>query len=345
MTTYRSWCLLAALLLAPAAAFAASAPPPWVSAKGGCAAVPLAKCGTDFSNNCLYCGDKSDYDCEKCCPGCYIVTKGGYSYCVCKGPKPPPGPPGPPPTPSGGNDTWATYTVAGMDVISVTGGKVAENYQKVVVMLHGGGVTGAMWEYQYNAGWFGNLDGIKYVFPTSALPGHVWYQSYKNGCGLNDDCAYNISSIEAQASRVASLIEHEQTTGAIANKDTYLAGFSEGGQVASYMQLAKLDFALGGVIVMDGFPLPPLCDMPPGPAAAAKANATYTGLDMKWMIYWGEDDPIFPVKLSMDTYHGIFDVLGINSTLVIDHTEPGMTHTVIQKEFEQMVSFIKGSGQ
>ena len=25
-------------------------------------------------------------------------------------------------------------------------------------------------------GWFGNLDGIKYVFPTSALPGHVWYQ-------------------------------------------------------------------------------------------------------------------------------------------------------------------------
>ena len=59
----------AALLLAPAAAFAASAPPPWVSAKGGCAAVPLAKCGTDFSNNCLYCGDKSDYDCEKCCPG------------------------------------------------------------------------------------------------------------------------------------------------------------------------------------------------------------------------------------------------------------------------------------
>jgi len=46
-------------------------------------------------------------------------------------------------------------------------------------------------------------------------------------------CRYNISSIEAQASRVASLIEHEQTTGTIANKDTYLAGFSEGGKSIS----------------------------------------------------------------------------------------------------------------
>ena len=37
----------------------------------------------------------------------------------------------------------------------------------------------------------------------------------------------------------------------------------------------------------------------------------YTGLDMKWMIYWGEDDPIFPVKLSMDTYHGYWCRLAV----------------------------------
>jgi len=31
--------------------------------------------------------------------------------------------------------------------------------------------------------------------------------------------------------------------------------------MTSYMQFCKLEFALGGVIVMDGYPLPPLVDM------------------------------------------------------------------------------------
>ena len=111
-------------------------------------------------------------------------------YCECgKGPTPKPGPPA-------GNDTWSNYEIAGMQVMSVVGGKDASNYQKVVIMLHGGGEDGTMWEYQYEEGWFGSLTGMKYVFPTSAYPSHVWYQSYKNGCGLLDDCAYNISSIQ-----------------------------------------------------------------------------------------------------------------------------------------------------
>ena len=49
-------------------------------------------------------------------------------------------------------------------------------------MLHGGGGSGSDWRYQYNAGWFGDLAGLKYVFPTS--PNHLWYISFKNGCGL-----------------------------------------------------------------------------------------------------------------------------------------------------------------
>ena len=199
----------------------------------GCTAVPLKQCGKDYTDNCLKCGEKSDYDCEKCCPGCTLETKGVYSYCTCKGPKPfPPG-----------SDTWKNYQVAGMDVISVTGGSNETNYDKVIIMLHGGGGQGSDWEYQYEQGWFGDISKLKYVFPTSALPGHVWYIDFKDPhCGLDDDCAYNISSIEESASRVYELIQHEMSLPSIGSDPSkvYLAGFSEGAQLTAYMQIAKL---------------------------------------------------------------------------------------------------------
>lgn len=114
--------------------------------------------------------------------------------------------------------------------------------------------------------------------------------------------------------------------------------------MTGYMQLAHLDYALGGTVVMDGFPLPPLMDMaaPGATPAAAKANATYYGHDMRWMIWWGSDDPIFPADLSIKTWNGIFDVLGVNDTLKIEHVEQGMSHTVIAPEFAQMMRFVRG---
>lgn len=141
--------------------------------------------------------------------------------------------------------------------------------------------------------------------------------------------------------RISALINHEQV--AVANsKNVYLGGFSEGGQLASYVQLVELNYALGGVIVMDGFPLPPLIDMPGHSRPAAQKNSSYCGEDMRWMIWWGDQDPIFPVTLSMSTFAAIFDVLGISSTLKINHTEPDMTHTLIKPEFEALVSFVRG---
>ena len=92
------------------------------------------------------------------------------------------------------------------------------------------------------------------------------------------------------------------------------------------MQLAKLDFALGGAIVMDGYPLPPLIDMPHGDAAAAKANATYLGDDMNFMIYHGSADPIFPCDDTIRTYKAVFDILGVSSVLKYLHIEPDMSH-------------------
>jgi len=331
---FSSQLFLATTCLLAATAFAAP------TRRGSCTAVPLAKCGTDFANSCLSCGTKSAFDCEKCCPGCEAITKNGYSYCQC-GKKPTPGPT-PIPAPTPGGDTWEQYEVSGMDVRAVTGGPTG-THEKVVVMLHGGGEDNTMWQYYYTSGWFGNMTGLKYVFPTTARTGHTWYQSFKNGCGLNDDCAYNMSTIQDSATRIATLIEHER--GLLSSHDgskIYLAGFSQGAQMTPYVQLVKLDFALGGAIVMDGYPLPPLVDMPGSSQSVARANASYYGQDMRFMIYHGQADPIFPCNATINVYHEIFDALGVRDTLKVEHTEPGMTHTVTQPEIEMIVQFIRG---
>ena len=103
------------------------------------------------------------------------------------------------------------------------------------------------------------------------------------------------------------------------------------------MQLAKLDFALGGAIVMDGYPLPPLIDMPHGDAEAAKANATYFGDDMNFMIYHGTYDMIFPCNDTINTYNAIFDILGVSSALKYLHIEDKMPHTTTGDELLAMV--------
>ena len=58
------------------------------------------------------------------------------------------------------------------------------------------------------------------------------------------------------------------------------------------------------------------------------------------MIWNGEDDGIFPVNLTMNTWHNILGVLGVSSTLKISHREPNMGHYLIKSEFDQMVDFI-----
>ena len=149
------------------------------------------------------------------------------------------------------------------------------------------------------------------------------------------------------ASRVSDLISHELTQPQIGGSASqiFLAGFSQGGQLTSYMQIASLDYALGGAIIMDGFPLPPLCDMGKSGAdpAAARANATYYGADMNFMLWHGEADSIFPLSFTESSYAGIFEALGVQGTLKVNHTEPGQPHDVIEKEVRRMVEFIDDS--
>lgn len=329
------------LLLACAAAAASrstSGAPVWVSAEGaahaaGCVAVPLDKCGMGKDDSCLECSTGSEWDCAKCCPGCILENAGGLKYCACEGPAP-----GPAPSPGAGS--WARYEIAGMDVLSLTAGR-DEPYEKVVIMLHGGGGSGADWVTNYDKGWFGELRGLKYVFPTTAYPDRTWYESYKNGCGLAEVCAYNLSSIEESASNINTLVEHERRLVGGDAANVFLAGFSQGGQMTAYMQIAKLDFALGGTIVWSAFPLPPLGQMPGQDTPTARSKATYYGDDMRWVIVVGEFDFIFPASETMDAFLGMFDALDARSTLKRHIIEPDLGHDLVEREFEEMIAFVR----
>ena len=81
-----------------------------------------------------------------------------------------------------------------MNVLSVTNG---DSYDKVVMMLHGGGGSSKDWREAYESGMFGDTTKIKYVFPDSTLEGGIWYNSYKlDACSsINDACGYDLDSV------------------------------------------------------------------------------------------------------------------------------------------------------
>merc|ERR1711907_858653 len=87
-----------------------------------CVAIKKNQCGSSSTKSfsCLRCGTKSTYDCEECCPGCTLESKGDYKWCDCKAPGPSP------PPPSG--DTTSNYQIGELAVQAVTGGQNATNY-------------------------------------------------------------------------------------------------------------------------------------------------------------------------------------------------------------------------
>jgi hypothetical protein len=129
----------------------------------------------------------------------------------------PPGPGPKPPTPH--SNQTEEYTVAGMNVEAIYFNK-DKSYNKVIVQLHGGGGDNQMWNWDWQQGMYGNnVTDVKLVNPTSYRSGHTWYQDFKRpNCGLNDDCAYNLTTIKESGERIQQLIEHEMKHGNLTAK-------------------------------------------------------------------------------------------------------------------------------
>ena len=72
------------------------------------------------------------------------------------------------------------------------------------------------------------------MLPTSYREDHCWYGDTKEkGCGLCDDCAYDMDSITESADKVKALIEHEMTENNVDGSKVFLGGFSQGGQLTN----------------------------------------------------------------------------------------------------------------
>lgn len=90
--------------------------------------------------------------------------------------------------------------------------------------------------------------------------------------------------------------------------------------MTSYMQIAKLDYALGGAMVLCGSQLPPLFNMVDMTESEAQATATYYGSDMRWFVWSGADDEIFPGAQTVDIFEGMLGALGVSETLIVSES-------------------------
>jgi len=123
--------------------------------------------------------------------------------------------------------------------------------------LHGGGGAGnPPYETTFlESDLFGDISGIKFVYPSSWRSGGIWYETYKNGCSASEVCAHNESEVEESGSEVAALINYEKNLKGWSNgANIYLAGYSQGARMVYQVQFGALTYALGGCFVMCGYP-------------------------------------------------------------------------------------------
>jgi len=107
-----------------------------------------------------------------------------------------------------------------------------------------------------------------------------------------------------------------------------------------YIQLMKVDYAFGGVVLFAGYPVEPLRHMLDMSAKEAKAAARYTGQDMRFMIWHGDKDTIHPVTETFEKYDKLFTKLGISDTIMRKHIQKGLGHDTSPEGFEKMGEFI-----
>lgn len=76
--------------------------------------------------------------------------------------------------------------------------------------------------------------------------------------------------------------------------NVFLGGFSMGAIMAFYTPLMTLDYNIGGVIAFSGYPLPALTALIDMDTADAQAEASYYGSDMRFMLWHGSEEELFP---------------------------------------------------
>ena len=243
--------------------------------------------------------------------------------------------------------TWTQYTVGRLNCYAGQA-EGQTSYDKVVVYLHGGGGAGnPPYETTFlESDLFGDISGIKFVYPSSWRSGGIWYETYKNGCSASEVCAHNESEVEESGSEVAALINYERNLKGWSNgANIYLAGYSQGARMVYQVQFGALTYALGGCFVMCGYPQIPLLGMENYSTSQAQAAVSYYGTDMNWMMFHGEGDAIYPPEESKALYDSVYSKLGVSSTIVYDVENSGSGHTLEPAYFYVWMNFVRDGSE
>lgn len=85
-----------------------------------------------------------------------------------------------------------------------------------------------------------------------------------------------------------------------------------------YVQLMKLKFPLGGVVLFAGYVFEPLRELIKIESdEEARQKCSYLGKDLQFFIWHGDKDNIFPLNRTFDLYDGLFNKLGIQDNIKV----------------------------
>ena len=244
--------------------------------------------------------------------------------------------------------SWKESTVGDMTIYS--NAPDDDNYSKVVILLHGGSKGPAEWRDLMQTDRAQALkkrldhSKIKYIAPKATHAGNKWYvPTGTSGCGINDVCYYDTASVSTSGDQLKAVVDAEKTAKGWSNSDNVIvAGFSEGGNMAAYLQLAKMTERLKAVIVLNGYPVPPLLSMPDETEAVARGKVSYRGSDMRWMLMYGGADGTFPAQAAKEKFKSILDKLGATDAVKINEVEEEAGHDYTDNGLTNMGSFIEG---
>ena len=103
---------------------------------------------------------------------------------------------------------------------------------------------------------------------------------------------------------------------AVAARRVFLAGMSQGAMMSLYVQLTKLDYDLGGVMLHSGSLVAPLQQIVNGEFNHPEQKLSAPGKNMKFLFYHGAADKHFLASTVLPSYTKLLKQVGANKNAV-----------------------------
>lgn len=197
-------------------------------------------------------------------------------------------------------------------------------------------------------GEFPKPDNLKLMFlqapPLKIESNQSWMRKVDNVEEGSNRPKRNVTDRERAADAIANIVMDEiaSTYAGVENarEHVFLAGKSQGGMLAMYVQLMKLDEPIGGVASFSGSLLHPLMKLMKEDIEEARATATCLDPNMRFFFWHGDNDRIFDARKTYENVNRLFMKLGILTTIEDQHIEEHLGHVVSTEGLESLIEFI-----